>query len=151
MLAHELDGRSVVLVADTFNHNVVAVGEDGSWVRSVGSKGSEDGQFHVPAGLLRLPAGEVVVADHHNKRLVVLSGADLSFVRAVGMGFKAIGVAADERTGRVFVADVDTHAVHEVDMGSGRSLRKVGGGGRAVGTGSSTTRRVWPWTRGASG
>ena len=135
MLPLQLDGRRVVLVADSLNQRVVAVGEDGAWLRSVGSEGSGDGQFCGPYGIAQLQSGEVAVSDEGNQRLVVLSGADLSFARAVPLGFKVRGVATDSRTGRVFVSDSQSHAVHEVEVRKGRSLRRVGGGGRGTGDG----------------
>ena len=133
MLAHELGGQVVVLVVEYENHRIVAVGEDGSWLRSVGSNGDGEGQFSYPFGIARLAEGDVVVGDMSNNRLVVLSGGDLSFDRAVPLGFCVLGVAVDDGTGRVFVSDCTTHAVHEVDMRTGRSLRKVGEGGAGSG------------------
>ena len=135
MLSHELGGQKVVLVTDWLNHRIVVVGEDGSWLRSVGGKGSGDGELQQPWGIARLPKGDVVVGDQSNRRLVVLSGDDLSLTRVVPLGFRVLSVAVDDDTGRVFVSEAETHAVHEVNMRTGRSLRKAGGGGAGSGHG----------------
>ena len=61
-----------VLVADRGNHRVQVFHLDGSFVRACGSWGSGDGQFDCPTALTVTRAGEVLVGDSSNGRVVVL-------------------------------------------------------------------------------
>ena len=59
-----------VFVADTNNHRVSEVTDTGSLIDVFGSKGSGNGQFFSPMGLVVDSKGYVVVADSNNDRIV---------------------------------------------------------------------------------
>jgi hypothetical protein len=66
------DGQAEILVADSWNHRVVAFALDGSAARVVcgtGKKGSGAGEFNCPVGLVVTAAGDLWVADAHNHRM----------------------------------------------------------------------------------
>jgi hypothetical protein len=99
------DGR--VLVADCWNHRIRVLSADLQQVITVagdGEDGHRDGaaaqaQFSYPIGLALLPGGRVLVVDHGNYRIRVLS-ADLLQVSTVagdGEGGHRDGAAAQAR------------------------------------------------------
>jgi DNA-binding beta-propeller fold protein YncE len=66
------DGQAEILVADTWNHRVVAFALDGSAARVVcgtGEAGSGAGEFIFPAGLAVTATGDLWVVDTGNNRL----------------------------------------------------------------------------------
>ena len=79
-----------------------------SGLRSFGTLGSGDGQFHTPCGIAAGQDGFVYVADVNNNRVVCLynDGRSLSFVRNIGAGELSHprGCALDSR-GNLYVAD----------------------------------------------
>jgi DNA-binding beta-propeller fold protein YncE len=103
-----------IAVADSFNHRIARMDPDGTFARQLGlistftgyaSEGAAAGQFSLPAAVAFDAAGNTVVADTGNDRVVVLA-PDGSVVRTT-----APGVVLDPQSvvagpeGSVFVAD----------------------------------------------
>lgn len=63
--------QKLVYVSDNGNERVQVFTFDGNFVRSLGPKGSGDGQFSSPRGIAVSAAGEVAVADCGNQRIQV--------------------------------------------------------------------------------
>jgi hypothetical protein len=63
---------SHIVVAECGNHRVFVFKSDGSALWSFGSRGSAEGQFIGPLGLVIDSKGRIVVADNYNHRLQVL-------------------------------------------------------------------------------
>ena len=67
------DGAGHILVADKDNHRVQMLRySDGAHVRTIGSKGSGNGQFSYPTGIAVDGDGRVAVCDWFNRRVQVL-------------------------------------------------------------------------------
>ena len=67
------DSAGHIIVADCHNHRVQVLRYiDGSHVRTIGSLGSENGQFKYPYGVLIDGQGRIIVSDSNNHRIQVL-------------------------------------------------------------------------------
>jgi DNA-binding beta-propeller fold protein YncE len=64
-----VDGR--LYVADTLNHRIQILGEDGKWL-VLGKEGSGPGEFNAPAGIAVAEDGAIYVADTRNHRIQLL-------------------------------------------------------------------------------
>jgi sugar lactone lactonase YvrE/murein DD-endopeptidase MepM/ murein hydrolase activator NlpD len=107
------DERGRVLVADTYNDRVRAIGPDGVVTTVAGSvAGAEDGdplsaRFDTPCGVAADRAGVLYVADTGNGavRRIDASGTVVTLAREIdGAPMRPIGIAVDPR-GVVFASD----------------------------------------------
>ena len=74
------DGRELFVVDDECIQVLNAV--DGSYIRTIGSFGEDDGEFNSPSGICLSPDGEeLYVADRLNNRVQVLRSSDGSHIR----------------------------------------------------------------------
>ena len=73
---------SNIYVADPKNNTLLKFDKTGKLLKSVGQKGSGEGEFYCPFGLT-VVGGEVIVCDRNNHRLQVFT-PDLVFVRQIG-------------------------------------------------------------------
>lgn len=83
-----------ILLTDEFNHRVISLDRQGSFMFAIGGKGAEPGEFHYPRGLAVAPNSHgslIVVCDAWNHRVQVFK-PDGTFVREFGK----IGDGADE-------------------------------------------------------
>jgi DNA-binding beta-propeller fold protein YncE len=86
--------------------------DDGSFVRTFGSRGSGPGQFNCPRGVAVDKAGHIFVADSENHPVHVWRADDGSFLGTFGSkgGGPAqlnwpTGVTVDAATGHIIMAD----------------------------------------------
>jgi tripartite motif-containing protein 71 len=89
---------------------------EGAFVSATGSKGAGLGQFNGPRGMALSPDETLLlVADCHNRRVVVVDAHDGRFVRTLqgpaGTLQGPAGLAMVPRTGQVLVVDYDRHVV----------------------------------------
>jgi len=105
---------------------------------SLGSPGSESGQFQHPWGVALNATGNVIVADSHNHRLQVWS-TDGQFVHALGCKGSApgqllqpSGVAVDPSSGNIVIADEFNHRI-QVWNAEGRFIIEFGSHGSKPG------------------
>jgi DNA-binding beta-propeller fold protein YncE len=130
-------------VADTFNHRVQVLAPDGTFLREWGEKGSENGQFNVPAGIAVDAAGRVYVTDGLNARLQVFE-SDGTFrgawapPREGDDPFLDPADVAVDAAGIVWVTDHGSHKVSR--FGSDGVLTGVFGG-----FGSEPGKFAGPW------
>jgi DNA-binding beta-propeller fold protein YncE len=103
-----VDGPNIY-VADFNNNTLLKFDKTGKLLKSVGQKGSGDGEFNNPLGLT-VVGDEVIVCDHTNHRLQVFT-SDLVFVRQIGSPGKGnrqflrpVDVTHDEN-GNLYVTD----------------------------------------------
>lgn len=94
----------------------------------------EHRQFLAPVGLAPLPDGGVLVSDAE-LGVVVDLGPDGSPRRLLGSGFlvRPTGLAYDDQTGHVFVADTRANEIKVIDGADGRFLYAIGGEGEDAG------------------
>ena len=121
-----------LFVADTAGHGIEEFKPDGAHVRTLGSAGTEEGQFLFPMGMARDAAGNLLVSDMLNGRVQVL-GTDLAPQRSIGQPGdrygdfgkpKQLAVGPD---GVIIVADAAYGHVTLFD-GEGRLLMLLGDG-----------------------
>ena len=83
------------------NSRVALFDSNGKWLREWGKKGSGEGEFSNPHGLVYGPGGGVLVADRENSRLQLFDAAGM---------FKRQWAGAKDAptTGRIFCVDADS-------------------------------------------
>lgn len=129
--------RQQLLVVDTARHCIQVYGPDGVLLRSLGRRGTGDGEFNFPTLLWRNPAGQLLVTDALNFRTQVLA-PDGSFLAKFGRAGdgggdapRQKGVAAD-RHGHVYTVDALLSALQVFDA-QGQLLLSIGGLGHEAG------------------
>jgi DNA-binding beta-propeller fold protein YncE len=116
---------------------------DGTHVRTIGSEGSGNGQFHKPCSVAVDGSGNILVHDCGNGRIQVLRLSDGAYVRSMcskgsgpgqlsGDGSRAGNIAFDEQ-GNVVVADSGNHRVQVLRYSDGAHLRTIGSIGSDAG------------------
>ncbi len=124
-------------VVDTANHVIRVFAGDGSLRRSIGQRGTGDGEFNYPTLLWRSPAGVLYVTDSLNFRVQMLAADGRSLGKFGRMGdgtgdtARHKGVATDS-FGHVYVIDALFHAIQIFDQ-QGRFLLSLGGQGHGPG------------------
>ena len=62
-----------IAVTDCNSRRIQIFSSDGTYLRSFGSKGDQEGEFDYPTGIAYLNNGNVVVADRRNNRLQIFT------------------------------------------------------------------------------
>jgi DNA-binding beta-propeller fold protein YncE len=130
--------RQLLYVVDSGRHQVVVYSlPDGARVRTIGTRGGEDGEFNFPTNVCVDAAGRVYVADTLNFRVQVFDAAG-AFVRhfgtlgdAPGTFNRPKGIAVDSE-GHIYVSDTAFANVQIFDA-TGELLLFVGHGGSGPG------------------
>lgn len=126
------DGKFLYVV-DTGAHRIRVLGTDGALLRTIGERGSGNGQFNYPTALWRDRRGRLFVADSLNFRIQRF-GPDGSFQASFGRAgdgsgdlARPKGIAVDP-DGHVWLVDSLFHAV-QLFSESGEFLLSFGGQG----------------------
>jgi DNA-binding beta-propeller fold protein YncE len=108
---------------------------DGSLVRSIGSKGSGEGQFNFYYGGLCVSADgdSVLVAECNNNRVQQLKIVDGSWVRFVGEGVLRAPQFVDCTSTFMAVSESDSHRISVLSWRDGRVLAHFGSEGSGPG------------------
>ncbi|NQV34333.1 MAG: hypothetical protein HQ515_16685 [Phycisphaeraceae bacterium] len=129
--------REEVVVADTGDHNLKVFRTSGQYVRTLGARGVNPGQFNFPTHLWADQEGRLFVSDTLNYRIQILSVSDQSWTvfgehgdRPGYFGHPS-GVATDQY-GHIYVADRQFENVQVFDR-NGRILLTFGQEGRSPG------------------
>jgi surface protein len=135
------DGAGHIIVSERDGHRVQVLRYiDGAHVRTIGSKGSGNGQFKYPTGIAVDGEGNVAVYDNYNARVQVHRLSDGAYIRTIGSRGSGIGqfergygsVAFDSE-GNLVVADGDNHRVQVLRYSDGTHLRTIGSEGGGAG------------------
>ncbi len=126
-----VDGQ--VWVTNVAAHAIEVFDASGRWLRSIGRRGDQPGEFGIPLGLARMPDGRVCVVDMLNQRVQVLSpqGKPLGVIGGPGDRVGRFGRPRDVAVGpdgTVFVVDAASQRVHAFDA-RGRPLIAFGAPG----------------------
>jgi DNA-binding beta-propeller fold protein YncE len=133
------DGEGNLVVCDTYNHRIqVFRYSDGAHLRSIGSRGVENGQFNEPWGIAFDGAGHIIVSERSGHRVQVLRYSDGAHVRTIGsygagagQFYLPSGIAVDSE-GNVAVFDgKDRVQVHR--LWDGAYIRTIGSEGSGNG------------------
>ena len=120
-----------IAVTDGGNDLVQIFSSDGTYLRSFGSGGVEEGEFNSPAGVAYLDHGNIVVADSENNRLQVFTGQGEYLTQIGGEGnldhqLNYPWGLSEDRDGNIIVADSENKLI-KIFSPSGQFLRKFGG------------------------
>lgn len=129
--------RQELYVVDTAAHQIQVYTAQGQWLRSIGVRGKEQGEFNFPTYIALTHAGDLVVADSLNFRIQIFRPTG-EFLLAFGhqgdstgdMG-RIKGVAVDAQD-HIYVVDGLFSAVQLFDL-QGRFLLTLGAMGKANG------------------
>jgi DNA-binding beta-propeller fold protein YncE len=124
-------------VADTSSHCIKIFTADGRYLRTLGRRGSGDGEFNFPTMLWRSASGQLMVTDSLNFRTQIfdLDGRYLGKFGQLGDGIgdtpRQKGLATD-RFGHIYVVDSLLSAVQIFDE-TGQLLLAIGNLGQSPG------------------
>ncbi|MEW5989198.1 MAG: NHL repeat-containing protein, partial [Chloroflexota bacterium] len=119
-----------LLVTDTGNHRLQILSRDGQFVRQVGLRGSEPGQFNEPVGLAVAPDGSIYLADTWNGRIQKFSAELQPLLQWQvdaweGESTNNKPYLAVDNDGRVYVTDPEGYRVL-IFSGDGEYLGRFG-------------------------
>jgi DNA-binding beta-propeller fold protein YncE len=135
------DGEGNLVVCDSDNHRIqVFRYSDGTHLRSIGSRGPENGQFNVPFGIAFDDAGHIIVSELKGHRVQVLRYSDGAHVRTIGrygsgngqFDFPYGGIAVDGQC-NVAVFDSENARVQVHRLSDGAYIRTIGSKGSGNG------------------
>jgi peptidylamidoglycolate lyase len=108
------------------NTRVIHFAADGRFIREWGTKGSGDGEFHLPHGIALDAQGRVIVCDRENERLQLFNeqGSFLSAWEGTHLG-KPYGIATAP-DGHVFIIDGGSPSVRPEQRGKVVELDSAG-------------------------
>jgi len=130
-------GEGVVYVADTAAHTVNTYDLNGRFLRQLGGRGLNPGQFNFPTHLCVDEAGQLYVSDTLNYRIQVFT-ADGTFLRMFGQqgdrpgNFAHPCAVATDRHGNIYVTDRQFENVQIFDS-QGHILMAFGREGKGPG------------------
>jgi tripartite motif-containing protein 71 len=136
-----VDGQGNVAVVDGGSDRVQVFRlSDGARIRSIGSKGSGNGEFTGGYGGVAFDSeGNLVVADSGNHRVQVLRYSDGTHVRTIGSKgagaghFQNPSVVAVDAAGHIVVVDYSNHRVQVLRYSDGAHVRTIGSPGSGNG------------------
>jgi sugar lactone lactonase YvrE len=138
-----LDNQGNVVVADSTNNCLQVFNpNDGIYLRTIGKKGSENGQFNKPQGVaFDNTTNNIIVADTGNNRVQVLRSSDDSHIRTIDpIGYGLIKVnepcsVAVDNNGNLYVYDIQKSIgrIQVFRVSSGNYVRTIIGNGIGAG------------------
>ncbi|KPA16221.1 hypothetical protein MHK_003572, partial [Candidatus Magnetomorum sp. HK-1] len=129
-----MNSSGTLYVADTYNHRIQVFTADGQYIKSIGSSGTNAGEFDEPYGIA-VDDSKIYVADCGNHRVQVLNADSGVFEYSIGTGTAGsnpgqfewpTGIAVDNN-GKIYVADYSNHRV-QVFSASGSFDYSIGTG-----------------------
>ncbi len=100
-----------IVVAENSAHCITILDNEGKKVRSIGTKGTKEGQFTSPRGVAITNDGHILVTDNHRLQKLTTDGVCVKSFGKYKSGssqsrFKSpSGIAIHRKTGQVFIAD----------------------------------------------
>jgi len=130
-----LDSTGLLYASDQNNGCLQVFQSDmGLWVRTIGSKGRDQGQFQLPAGLTCDKQNRIIASDYGTSRISIFNKSGM-FIRSFGEKGKSSGMfnlpkaVAVDRMDRIFVLDSLNHRI-QVFGSSGNWLCTFGSLGK---------------------
>ena len=124
--------RNEIAVTDRDNKRVQIFRSDGTYLRSFGRMGDQEGEFFHPTGIAYLNNGNIVVADSINNRLQIFTEQGEYLTQIGGEGnldhqFNYPWGLSVDSDGNIIVADSNNKLI-KIFTPSGQILQKFGGG-----------------------
>ncbi len=137
-----IDEDGLTYVADTGNHRIVQLDEDGKLMNAWGEAGDRSGQFSEVFDLAITPEGDVAALDAA-RQIISLWSPDGELQREIGAGLalyhpRGMGVAAN---GDFFIADTGGGRIVQADE-EGALLNTFGGPDAQLGSGQPTDAAI---------
>jgi sugar lactone lactonase YvrE len=126
-----------VYLVNSFSHRIQKYSTQGNHEITIGSRGSNLGQFERPSGIDRLPNGKIIIADTYNFRFQILNNTDeIEAQYSIGnvnsnLVTMPYGVAYDAINEEIYVSDILSHCI--------RIYNKLGNYNRTIGQFGSGT------------
>ena len=107
--------EQVIAVAETGSHCIALYNTEGRRIRTIGSKGKEDGNFTNPRGVVMTQNNHILVTDYERIQKLTLSGHCVRSLCGQGSGPLQFGdpkgVTIHRQTGKILVADSNNHRI----------------------------------------
>ena len=126
--------QQYIVVAEASSHRLTLLDREGERVRTIGSKGKEDGRFTEPRGVVITANNNILVTDYDRIQKVSMTGQCLRVVCGKGTGplqFNSPrGLAVHPTTGKVYIADCNNHRIQVLhpDLSFSHSFGRQGNG-----------------------
>ncbi|XP_068738555.1 E3 ubiquitin-protein ligase TRIM71-like [Montipora capricornis] len=126
-----VNDKDEIAVSEVGNHRVQIFARNGSYLRSFGKKGNQQGEFDFPAGIA-FHDNKIIVADSINHRVQVFSdkGHFLNQFGGKGQLQFPLGLSIDS-DGNIIVADSGNKSIKIFSL-HGRFLRSIGTEGSLI-------------------
>ena len=109
------ENGQIVVVAETASHCLSVLNSDGKKLRTLGSKGKEDGHFTDPRGVAITTNNHILVTDYDRIQKLKMTGHCVRSICGKGSGplqFKdPKGISVHPKTGKIFIADSNNHRI----------------------------------------
>jgi len=135
-IAVDKSGKQLFIV-DTANHHIKVYDLQGSLIKTLGQRGSDDGEFNYPGSIWFDNKGNLLVSDSLNFRIQIIDSKG-KFINKFGHHgdgtgdmSRSKGVATDKQ-GHIYVIDALFHSMQLFNK-SGKFLLNVGHRGKSVG------------------
>ena len=125
-------GEEFIAVTVTGEHCIALFNKEGQRVRTIGSKGKEDGCFTNPRGIAITDNNHIIVSDYERIQKLNLSGHCVRSLCGQGSGPLQFadpkGIAIHSQTGKILVADSNNHRIQvlNADLTFSHSFGKEG-------------------------
>ena len=107
--------RGEMVVTEETGHCVSVLSYNGKKIRLFGTRGSGQGQFDRPSGVVVDGKGNILVADGFNRRIQKFT-AEGHFLAAVGTS-RPLGITFNSSNGKVYVIETNEHCVKVLNSG----------------------------------
>jgi DNA-binding beta-propeller fold protein YncE len=102
-------------VAEVNNHRISIFSTEGRYLRSIGEKGTESGQFNEPNNLTFDAQGLLYISDTKNNRIQVFDVQD-QFIREWSGEFDPHGLAIDNQNNVIYVVDTASNRIRTFSL-----------------------------------
>ena len=106
-----------IVVAEKDSHCITILNKEGKKVKSFGTKGTKEGQFTNPCGVVISHDGHILVTDNHRLQKLTFEGDCVKSVGSSKTGNGPLqfnvpsGITVHPTTGQIFIADINNHRI----------------------------------------
>ena len=106
-----------IVVAECGANHITILNKEGKKVKSFGTQGTKEGQFHLPRGVAISHDGRILVTDDHRLQKLTFEGHCVKSVGSSKTGNGPLqfdiprGITVHPTTGQIFIADTGNHRI----------------------------------------